>query len=174
MLNWIRMECTMSKGSSHPPITEVAVFSVDQVDHVYIRIGAVASKQMSLRLIGKWQKWNEYRIIGWMTHFPDCLLTVPYCESGGTLYSYTCFNRDNQYGYFCDTTRIGYSVKEKSAFFINYLGPPTVWEPSNHCSGWPPQFRVEVWHILLACKRLGGVWRNVRFLIIGQLAGLWR
>ena len=172
--------------SRHPPITEVAVFSVEPRTH--IGIGVCLSGEchttwyaLSLIHVGKGDAWTEYRIDGWMTQFPSCLSECLCCASMKkitTLNDYpstTFFSNNDRYGYFREpnSNRIGYSVKEGTDFFVNYLAPPPVWERSNHCSQWPPQFQREVWSILLCCKRLGGPWRNLADLLIQQLAQLW-
>ncbi len=164
----------------HPPITEVAVFSTTPITHILISpllYGAERDKWITFRLaiVGKIHRWIEYRAIDWMITFPDCLLVNSGCDhkksDDKTRHARTTFfDRNDCYGYFRDTSRIGYSVNEGNDFFVNYLGPPTVWEHSNHCSGWPPQFRREVWEVLLCCKRLGGAWRNLATVIIEKLA----
>ncbi len=168
---------------SHPPITEVAVFSVKPLGHISIGIYCVVESeiivfwhQFSLRRIDKWKSWYEYRIVGWMKQFPTCLVENSCCVSkrkGDKYLSTTFFESSDCYGYYRepDSDRIGYSVKEGEEFFVNYLAPPLVWESTNH-HAWPPQFRAEVWCILLSCKRLGGPWRNLKYLLIGQLSQL--
>jgi len=169
--------------SSHPPITEVAVFSVRPMDTIAIGIRPIGSSyvtwhELSLIHVGMLREWNEYRIAGWMQCFPSCLLENLCCDSkrGRTVEEYastTFFDNQDCYGYYRDLNRIGYSVKEGSSFFVNYLGPPSQWKPSNHCSQWPPQFQREVWNLLLCCKRLGGAWKDLKLLLIRQLAQLW-
>jgi hypothetical protein len=164
----------------HPPITEVAVFSLGDHDPTDIWIAFVRPNNTNGRytrcelvFIRQFQDWKEYRIKNWMRIYPTCFTNETAVISRLSLAAHddVCsLDSDDCIGYFADTHRNGYAIHEGSDFFVNYLCPPPIWTIENHALSWPPWFQKEVWCILCCCWRLGGAFRHLRFEFIKQLS----
>ena len=165
----------MSSGA--PFISAVVVFSTEPITHVYLSPMTRGEQnvrwyKLPLVQIGTYQSWIEYCVKDWTATFPDGLLTNSGCESKFIDYDrsrVTFFDSHDCYGYFRNPNRKGYSVYEGDDVFVNYLEPPSMWTTDNHLQ-WPHSFKMKAFQVLLACKRLGGAWRNLAIVLIRQLA----
>jgi hypothetical protein len=184
--------------ASHPPITEVRVFvqrrarGLPSICRKEVAVLVNGAKNLSvpgghvvlpLDVVGVVRMsplvWDEYRVIGWQKAFPDCMVSKRSCSAtypGDSNYiPCTFFDSDDEYGYFGDgensSKRGGYSVMEGSDYFVNFLEVPTEWTPENHRE-WTPEFKSEVFQLLLVFHHFDPRFRDLRFLFIKELAKL--
>lgn len=88
------------------------------------------------------------------------------------------FNADDRYGYCREHSerkmrkRLGYSVKEYSELFIQFLGNPLEWTPENHRE-WETEFRRDAFNTLLLCKK-NLILRDLKYILIKNLSKIYK
>ena len=156
----------MDAKKFHPPITRVHVFSTEEQDTVRLSGRLEAFKLCFFRKyyrpsVGDFLGWNEYIVDKWQETFPDgaiqhlSFLVLTPCCGRGTVFFADC----DQYGYFRESEEciqnVGYSIREGSSCFVNFLAQPATWSPRVH-QHFTPIFRAEVFQLLLVLYRVFG------------------
>ncbi len=187
----------VSEEFLHPPITSAIVYSRDPIATVAIGkcLPGMCRKNikyevMDLRLVDEYSRenrdsnlitWNMYRVMKWQQKYPTGMTDCRIVFSAKTLEDVkyprvhcTFFSVDDEYGEFNDrnSDRRGFSVREGSEFFVNFLAPPVTWTRRNH-NEYPLAFRQEsIWLLIMAIRRIAS--KDVVVVIIGHLAELYR